>query len=65
MVAWPLQNSACADQAAIAAEAFALQRRLSAEFDRAAHNDFQSLEHARALMETLKREGRWMSPPAR
>lgn len=44
-------------------EAKALQRKLSEEFDRAAHTHVESLEHARALLEELKRTGRYLPPP--
>ncbi len=45
-------------------EAYALRRRLSEQFDRAAHNFDESLEHARALVEVLKRDPRYQPVPA-
>lgn len=47
----------------LTSEAKALQRKLSEEFDRAAQTPEESLEHARALVEELKRTGRYLPPP--
>lgn len=44
-------------------EAYALRRRLSEQFDRAAHNFDESLEHARAMLEDLKRDPRYQPVP--
>ncbi len=44
-------------------EAYALRRRLSEQFDRAAHTFEESLEHARALIEELKRDPRYKPLP--
>lgn len=44
-------------------EARALRRRLSESFDRAASTPEESLEHARALLEDLKRDPRYEPLP--
>lgn len=45
-------------------EAQALRQRLAAQFDRASVNDEQALVNALAMLEELKRDGRWRPAPS-
>lgn len=44
-------------------EAIERRRRLGEQFDRAAHSFEESLEHARAMLEELKRDPRYQPVP--